>query len=151
MQRPFELDPRIVRDSVAIGRLPLCLVRLHRDARYPWVMLVPERAEVREIHELGAEDRGALIEESSAVAAVMQTMTGAQKMNVAALGNMVPQLHVHHVARFEGDDAWPGAIWGQHPALDYSDEALAERVDALRRAFAPIAGFEPQPSESETR
>ncbi|MGE0790940.1 MAG: HIT domain-containing protein [Sandaracinaceae bacterium] len=141
MADSFELDARIERDSVSVGRLPLCEVRLHRDARYPWVLLVPARAGVREIHELSARDRVALIEESSAVAAAMQRLFEADKMNVAALGNMVPQLHVHHVARFVGDDAWPGAIWGAHPAMEYPEEARTERVAALRAALASIDGF----------
>jgi diadenosine tetraphosphate (Ap4A) HIT family hydrolase len=137
----FELDARIVKDSVAIGRLALCLVRLHRDARYPWVLLVPERARVREIHELSPSDRATLIEESSAIASAMHRALGADKMNVAALGNVVPQLHVHHVARFRSDDAWPGAIWGRHPAMPYLGEQLTERLALLTAAFASIDGF----------
>ena len=142
MNADFELDARILGDSRLIGRLPLCQLRLHHDGRYPWVLLVPERAAIREIHELSETDRRALIEESSAVATAMQTLFGADKMNIAALGNMVPQLHVHHVARFATDDAWPGPIWGQHPAKPYAEDALAERVDSLRAAFVSIAGFE---------
>ena len=137
----FDLDANIARDSVRLGRLPLSDVRLLRDARYPWVLLVPERASVREIHELSPEDRAQLIEESSAIARAMQEALSADKMNVAALGNMVPQLHLHHVARFEGDDAWPGAIWGAHPALAYSAEALAARITELRGCFSAIDGF----------
>ena len=139
----FELDARIVEDSMAIGRLGLCLVRLHRDARYPWVLLVPERAHVREIHELSVADRAALIEESSAIAAAMQRALGADKMNVAALGNIVPQLHVHHVARYRSDDAWPGPIWGRHPSMPYLGDQLEERLSLLTAAFASIDGFVP--------
>lgn len=137
----FELDPRLAEDSAPLGRLPLCLVRLHRDARYPWVILVPERAGVREIHELCAEDRRALIEESAAIASAMQRALGADKMNVAALGNVVPQLHVHHIARFASDDAWPRPVWGTHPPLAYAEGALEQRIELLARAFASIAGF----------
>jgi len=137
----FELDARIERDTSPVGVLPLCAIRLHHDARYPWVLLVPQRAGVREIHTLSKADRAALTEESAAVSAAMQRLFGADKMNVAALGNMVPQLHVHHVARFASDDAWPGAIWGAHPAASYEAGALGTRLERLRLAFADIEGF----------
>ena len=138
---PFALDPRLEADTVAIGALPLCRVLLHRDANYPWVILVPARAGITEIHQLGAADRRALIEESSAVAEAMQRLLQAPKMNVAALGNVVPQLHVHHVARFPGDPAWPRPIWGAVPPVPYAADAEAARLLELRAAFAAIAGF----------
>ncbi|ACY18575.1 histidine triad (HIT) protein [Haliangium ochraceum DSM 14365] len=137
----FVLHERLRADTVEIGRLPLCRVLLARDGRYPWVILVPARAGIREAHELPAGERERLARESAAVAARMQSHFAADKMNVAALGNMVPQLHVHHVARFAGDDAWPAPIWGAHPAAPYDDAALAARVRELRAAFAEIAGF----------
>lgn len=136
----FELDARIDADSILLGRLPLSQVRLHRDGRYPWIMLVPQR-DVREIHELSRSDRAQLMEESCAVSAAMQEELNATKMNVAALGNMVPQLHVHHVARFETDDAWPGAIWGAHPARHYENDALLAMCERMQKAFAAIDGF----------
>jgi len=138
---PFTLHPRLTDDTVTVGRFPAVQVLLHRDARYPWVILVPEVEGVREIHELSHEARHALLEHSCGVAETMQHHFGANKMNVAALGNMVPQLHVHHVARFEGDDAWPGAIWGAHPPLEYASEALEARRGELRAAFAALADF----------
>ena len=141
----FVLDDRISEDSVRIGRLDLCEVRLHRDARYPWVLLVPRRAQIREIHELSQDEQTMLIQESSSVSRAMQHLLEADKMNVAALGNMVPQLHVHHIARFENDDAWPGAIWGAHPALEYSRADLAARISTLQDAFARIETFVPEP------
>jgi len=137
----FTLHPRLEADTVSIGRFPSTLVLLHQDARYPWVILVPELEGIREIHDLPHEVRHALLDHSCGVAEAMQRHFAADKMNVAALGNMVPQLHLHHVARFEGDDAWPGAIWGAHPALEYSSEALEERRGELRGAFATLPGF----------
>ena len=137
----FVLHPWLTADTVLVGRFPHTLVLLHRDARYPWVILVPEREGAREIHDLPHEARHRLLDESCGVAEAMQRLFGADKMNVAALGNMVPQLHLHHVARFEGDDAWPGAIWGAHPALAYGDEALAARLGELRRAFGGLPDF----------
>ena len=145
MQQPFALDPRIEADTTPVGRLRLCRVLLHHDARYPWVLLVPGRGGVREIHELCPADRLMLIEESSAVASAMHRLFEADKMNVAALGNMVPQLHVHHVARFSTDDAWPAPIWGAHPGLVYAAEDKTQRLDALREAFSHIEAFEPSP------
>jgi diadenosine tetraphosphate (Ap4A) HIT family hydrolase len=109
------------------------------------VILVPERADVREIHALSAEDRGRLIEEAAAVADAMQRALEADKMNVAALGDQVPQLHVHVIARFTHDDAWPGPIWGAHPPLAYFDAQRATRLAALKAAFAGLEGFSPAP------
>lgn len=139
----FTLHERLRADTVMLGRLPLSLVLLARDGRYPWVILVPARAGVREAHELPAPERDRLARESAAVAACMQRALRADKMNVATLGNVVPQLHVHHVARFTGDDAWPGSIWGAHPAQPYDQDALARRTTELRAAFAAIPGFVP--------
>lgn len=137
----FSLHPRLEADTVSVGRFPSTLVLLHEDARYPWVILVPELEGIREIHDLPYEIRHQLLDQSCGVAAAMQEHFGADKMNVAALGNMVPQLHLHHIARFEGDDAWPGAIWGAHPAREYSSEALEARRGELRGAFASLDGF----------
>lgn len=137
----FSLHPRLAADTVSVGRFPATTVLLHRDARYPWVILVPEIDGVREIHDLSHELRHALLDQSCGVAEAMQRHFEADKMNVAALGNMVPQLHLHHVARFEGDDAWPGAIWGAHPPLDYSAEAFEARRGELRAAFSVLPGF----------
>jgi diadenosine tetraphosphate (Ap4A) HIT family hydrolase len=138
---PFALDPRIEGDSAPVGRLPLCVVRLMRDARYPWAVLVPARAEVREIHELAIADRAALIEESSAVASAMSRLHAADKMNVAALGNVVAQLHVHVIARRATDDAWPRPVWGAHPPVIEEPASLRARVLALRDALRGVAGF----------
>ncbi|AKF03626.1 HIT domain-containing protein [Sandaracinus amylolyticus] len=131
------LDPRIEADSAPVGRLPLCHVRWMRDARYPWALLVPERPGVREIHELDERDRHVLIDESALVASALSRIVSAHKMNVAAIGNVVAQLHVHVVARFPTDDAWPRPVWGVHPALPYDPETLEARVASLRNALAP--------------
>ena len=145
----FTLHARLAADSTPVGRLPLSLVRLAGDARYPWVVLVPERDAIRELHELSPADRAALIEEAAAVSAAMQRVFGADKMNVATLGNMVPQLHVHCIAREEGDAAWPGAVWGAHPPTAYDAAALSARLAELRAAFAAIDGFIPSASSAE--
>ena len=132
----FELDSRLQRDTVTLGNLPLCQVLLSRDANYPWCLLVPRREAVREIHHLNEEDRLQLIRESCHLAEVMAAVFVPKKMNIAALGNQVSQLHVHHVARFENDRAWPQPIWGVVAAAAYSDAELAQRVARLRNALA---------------
>ncbi len=137
----FELHARLAEDSVPVGRFPLCLVRLIRDARYPWLVLIPHRASIREIHALEPADQQRLMGEIAAVGARLETLFAADKINVAALGNMVPQLHVHVVARSTDDAAWPGAIWGAHPALPYAPEALAERVRSIQAALDGAEGF----------
>ena len=129
----FLLHPRLEADTVVLGELPLCRVLLRLDGRYPWVVLVPRREGIREIHELSTEDRAVLVEECAAVSQAMQTTLSADKMNVAALGNMVPQLHVHVVARYEGDDAWPGAP----VALSEAEARRADGASWLERLRKP--------------
>lgn len=106
------LHPTLARDTVEVVRLPLSRVLLMRDRRFPWLILVPEREEIREIHELSPEDRSQLIEEIAQVGQAMERLFQPVKLNVGALGNIVPQLHVHVVARFNSDPAWPGPVWG---------------------------------------
>lgn len=137
----FNLHPRIALDSEPIGKLPLCAVRLHKDARYPWLVLVPMRPELQELHDVAPADRPILVEEIAAVSQAVKKLFVADRVNVAALGNVVPQLHVHCVARFASDDAWPGPVWGAHEPLAYEPEALKSRVDALRDALAAVSGF----------
>jgi diadenosine tetraphosphate (Ap4A) HIT family hydrolase len=127
----FKLHPVLEKDSVLIGRLSLCQVRLIRDANYPWVILVPEREGITEIHQLDEQDRALLSEESAFVAFRMQELFGADKMNIAAIGNMVPQLHIHHIARYQTDPAWPAPVWGKLPMKPYGDEELMDRVSQL--------------------
>ena len=103
----FELHPRLAADTREVTRLSLCRVLLMNDRRFPWLILVPARADIREIHQLSAPDRATLVEEIATVAQAMETLHKADKMNVAALGNQVPQLHVHVIARFTSDPAWP--------------------------------------------
>nr|WP_237332965.1 HIT domain-containing protein [Zobellella iuensis] len=133
------MHPQLAADCQVLGELPLSLVLLANDSRYPWLILVPRRAEIRDIHRLSEDDQLQLLRESCALARLMETELAADKMNIAALGNMVPQLHLHHVARFTTDAAWPAPIWGRHPALAYADPwAEAER---WRRRLAGLEGF----------
>lgn len=140
MNEGLQLDARLEADSALVGRLPLCQVRWMRDARYPWALLVPERVGAVELFDLSPEDRHALVEESALVARVLARLVSAHKTNVATIGNVVSQLHVHVIARFREDDAWPRPVWGLHPAKPYEDDALRSRVDALRDALAAEPG-----------
>lgn len=128
----FILHPVLAGDTVEVTRLPLCRVLLMKDRRFPWLILVPERDAVREIHELTPADRAELIEEIARASEILTRLFRPDKVNVGALGNIVPQLHVHVVARFAGDPAWPGPVWGSGPAAPYEDAAL----EALRNRLA---------------
>lgn len=108
----FVLDPRLAADGIDLGRLDLCRVVLVDERRCPWVILVPERDGVREIHELDDADQVALVRASSRLARTMTALFAPDKLNIAALGNVVPQLHVHHVARYRSDPMWPKPVWG---------------------------------------
>ena len=131
----FQLHPRLAEDSIVIGRFELSLLLLSKDANYPWCILVPQREDVFEIHHLSEEEQVQLIRESCRLAEVMTSLFDAHKMNVAALGNVVRQLHVHHVARFPEDVAWPSPVWGKVAAKDYSTAELAERIKRLQNAL----------------
>jgi len=133
----FILHERLAADSVALGEGRLSLVRLMNDRRYAWLLLVPRRANLREIYELAAAERALLIEEIAAAGRALQGATGAAKINVGALGNLVPQLHVHVVARAPGDPAWPGPVWGHGRPEPYDEAALAARRSLLEPALAP--------------
>lgn len=136
----FTLDSRLESDTIKIGSFPLSLVLLSKDANYPWCILVPQREGVREIHHLSSVDQQQLMKESCLLAEQMERLFQPTKMNVAALGNMVPQLHVHHVARFAEDKAWPGPIWGCVPAQVYDEVLLNKRIEQLKDALLESGG-----------
>jgi diadenosine tetraphosphate (Ap4A) HIT family hydrolase len=131
----FTLHPTLTHDTVEVTRLSLCRVLLMRDSRFPWLILVPERDGAREIHDLPPADRATLIEEIAQASQILQRLFRPDKLNVGALGNVVPQLHVHVVARTAGDAAWPGPVWGSGPAVPYEDEALEEVRGRVEGAF----------------
>ncbi|MBL8706789.1 MAG: HIT domain-containing protein [Rhodospirillales bacterium] len=131
----FELHPRLAADTREVTRLPLCRVLLMNDRRFPWLILVPQRPEIREIHQLSPADRATLVEEIARVAQAMEKLHKADKMNVAALGNQVPQLHVHVIARFASDPAWPNPIWGRGTAEAYEPAQMATAIAAVKGAL----------------
>ncbi|MBQ0747429.1 MAG: HIT family protein [Marinobacter sp.] len=130
----YKLHERLTADTISLGRSSLCEIRLMNDQTWPWVLLVPALAGIREIYELSPEQQHQLMQESSALSRGMMEAFGGDKMNVAALGNMVPQLHLHHIVRFEGDTAWPGPVWGKQPPVPYDEFRLAE----VKRSLAPV-------------
>lgn len=135
---PFRLDPRLEADGPAVGDLPLCHARLVDDARFFWVVLVPRRAHMEEIIDLAFADRLLLMEEIAAVSAAVREASGCAKLNVAALGNVVPQLHVHIVGREPGDAAWPGPVFGFGTREPLSPDACLARLGALRTSLAIV-------------
>lgn len=134
---PFSLHPRLAADTFGVARLPLCRLLLMNDSRYPWLILVPEREHAREIHDLGPDDRVRLIEEVALVSEGLTHLFEPEKINVGALGNVVPQLHVHVVARFSHDPAWPGPVWGSGAAAPYGETELSALRERLYGVFGP--------------
>lgn len=134
---PFELNATLEADTIAIGDIGLCRLLLMNDSRYPWLILVPRRAGITEIHELTPLDQTVLTFEIAQISEILKDLTGCTKINVGALGNMVRQLHIHIIARNEGDAAWPGPVWGAGTREAYEDGAEATLItqfsDALNR------------------
>jgi len=134
---PFRLDPRLAADGTAVGELVLCHLYLVDDARFFWVVLVPRRPGAVEIIDLDPADRPRLMEEIAAVSQAVKAVSGCAKLNVAALGNMVPQLHVHVIGRNPGDAAWPGPAFGAGIREPLEPGARAARLAALRDRLSP--------------
>ncbi|QXI29931.1 HIT family protein [Pseudomonas vanderleydeniana] len=130
----FVLDSRLQQDTLPMGDFPLCRLLLSNDSNYPWFILVPRRADISEVFELDAADQAQLWQETSALAQVLKQVFAADKMNVATLGNVVSQLHMHVIVRHQGDAAWPAPVWGRHPAKPYAEAqvaAIRERLGAV--------------------
>jgi diadenosine tetraphosphate (Ap4A) HIT family hydrolase len=132
----FELHGDLQRDCFAVGEFPLCLLLAMNDANYPWFVLVPKRAGLRELYDLTGTDRAQFMRESTGLAQRLATEFRADKMNVAALGNVTPQLHIHHVVRYKGDPAWPAPIWGKVPARPYGSADRAALLERVRRCLS---------------
>ena len=141
MPERFELDPRLAADTFLVGEAPLSQVLLMNDARYPWLILVPRRSGVTEPFELRGVDQAQLWQESMRLGEAMKAHFAADKFNVAALGNQVAQLHVHHIARFHADDAWPGPVWGVGSAVPYGDAARDALIGELRSLLQQPLGL----------
>jgi len=129
---PFELDQRLQQDTLWVADLPLCRVLLMNDRRYPWLILVPRRNGLTEVTDLNGEDQALLCQESLQVCRLLQQLHPEGKLNLGALGNVVAQLHLHHVMRYAQDPAWPGPVWGHSPAEPYPDPDAQELLQRLR-------------------
>lgn len=133
MSEAWSLHPQLEEDTVSISDLPLSRLLLSKDASYPWLILAPRRAGAIEIIDLDRDDRAHLMTEICQASEALKDITGCDKLNVAALGNQVPQLHVHIIARRKGDFAWPRPVWGVAPALAYNAAELEAFLGAIRR------------------
>lgn len=131
----FDLHPRLALDSTPVCALDLCDVRLHADSRWPWLLLVPRRAGARELHDLKPADQEGVVREAAAAGRALAAITGAHKINTAALGNIVEQLHVHVVARRPGDTNWPHPVWGVPDCIPYEDSTRAWLTARVREAL----------------
>lgn len=137
----FALHPQLSQDCLHIGDMPLSSLLLMNDANYPWFILVPRRPGLREIYQLSVPDQHQLLAESSELARYLTHQLHADKVNIAALGNIVPQLHLHHIARFQTDLAWPAPVWGKHPARHYNTQERQSVIDSLKSSLPSLVEF----------
>jgi len=128
----FELHPRLQQDCIEVGRFDLCRLLMMNDSQFPWFILVPEKPGLEEIYQLDKADRALLIEESCALASTLAALYRADKMNIAAIGNLVPQLHIHHIVRYRTDKAWPAPIWGKFDSIPYHEEEINTAITRLK-------------------
>ena len=132
----FELDARLEADTYFVAKTPLCRLLLMDDARFPWLILVPEVAGISEPFDLSEADQTVLWRESMRLSHFLKAHYHADKLNIAALGNQVPQLHLHHVARYHSDVAWPGPVWGIGTPEPYATEEATRLIGSLREGLA---------------
>lgn len=130
-----DIDPRLTADSLVLGKFPLSYLLLMQDANYPWFVLVPDRMNIREIYQLSPGDQQQLLHESSRLGEALMTGFKGDKLNVAALGNVVPQLHLHHIVRHQSDPAWPAPVWGKVPARPYDADLLGQVIGVLKQVL----------------
>lgn len=133
----FQLHPDLVRDGVHMGDFHLCRVLLINDAAYPWFVLVPKINDLRDTIDMSEGDHTHLWHESRVFSTAIMDVFDGEKLNVAALGNMTPQLHIHHIVRYAADPAWPGPIWGQQPMTSYSEPQITDIFSKLKSARMP--------------
>lgn len=136
----YRLHERLQADTLDLGQSALCDIRLMNDQSWPWIILVPRRMAVREIYDLTVADQQQLLRESSCLGQGMMALFEGDKLNVAALGNMVPQLHLHHIVRFEGDPAWPAPVWGRQQPVPYTDSGLQAMIQRLGPLLDRVKG-----------
>ncbi|MCX7067249.1 MAG: HIT domain-containing protein [Methylococcales bacterium] len=132
----FQLHPRLQQDCISIGHFELCQLLMMNDSHYPWFILVPEIADVSELYQLNKAQRSLLMEESCYLAEHLAVLFNADKMNVANIGNMVSQLHIHHIVRYQTDSAWPAPVWGKFPAVPYTETQITAQLNRLKTRLA---------------
>ena len=137
----FQLDPRLAGDTLAVAEFPLSSLRMMNDSRWPWLILVPRISGACEVHDLSDADQRQLLREAALTGRVLKRLTGCEKINTAAIGNIVRQLHVHVIARREGDANWPGPVWGFGKREPYSDGASARLIEQLIVELAGESGL----------
>ena len=130
----FKLHERLENDTIELGEFDLCKVLLSNDSNYPWVILVPKKDDIKEIHDLTEDEQQTLMKEISRVSHFVKEEFDADKVNIGALGNLVPQLHIHVVARYKDDVSWPGPIWGKAEPIAYTDE----QISIVKKVFIPL-------------
>lgn len=133
MSESFELHPDLARDGIQITNLRLSHLLLMNDAAWPWLVLVPQRPNKKDFHDLDPMDQYRVCDEITLCSQALSRLFNPDKVNVAALGNMTPQLHIHVIARFSDDPAWPGPIWGKQAMQPYPAHQLEERLQVLRQ------------------
>ncbi|MBV7299647.1 HIT domain-containing protein [Enterovibrio paralichthyis] len=137
----FALHPRLEADTTWLGDLPLCRVLLSKEDIGPWLILVPKVDGITELHHLSEQDQQQFMRESSLIASRLEQFASPDKINIGALGNMVPQLHVHHIARFQTDIAWPGPVWGNTHGIVRHELSQIEAAEKWRAHLDEIADF----------
>ena len=120
----IQLHPQLEKDCVILGEFTLCSLLLLNDNNYPWFILLPNREGITEMHQLSEGDQQQLMNESMFFSLCLEQVFQADKLNIAALGNVVPQLHIHHIARFTTDACWPEPVWGKVSARPYNEEGI---------------------------
>jgi diadenosine tetraphosphate (Ap4A) HIT family hydrolase len=136
MAAAWSLHTQLTQDTIDIGDLPLCRVLVIKDANYPWLLLVPRRPNISEVFDLSEVEQGQLVSEITLLARVLKDVTACDKLNIAAIGNVVTQLHIHVIARRRGDAAWPRLVWGVVPARAYEPNERDRFAEAIRGEVA---------------
>ncbi|MGH1543001.1 MAG: HIT domain-containing protein [Arenicella sp.] len=133
----FQLHPQLANDCIILGQLELCLTLLMDNAHFPWLILVPMKHDITEIYQLDPKDRETLMSESSVVAQTLMEHFDGDKMNLGALGNLVPQFHLHHIVRYHNDPAWPDPVWGNASSKVYS----TQETDKISQQLQHLLGL----------
>ncbi len=140
MTEQFKLHPQLERDCIGLGRLGLCRLLMMNDNLYPWFILVPEKAGITEIYQLSKPEQLQLTEESCFLAENLAVLYQADKMNIAAIGNLVPQLHIHHIVRYRNDRAWPAPVWGKFDRVPYTQDQIDDHIIRVKNQLKDRLG-----------